>query len=152
MHDNEKKQPTDYTKGSIIGGILKMGVPSMLGFLSQNIYGLVDTYWVSRLPGKEAGVAAITFFGAIMWLFFSFNQLVGPGSVAVISRRYGEKAFDRAEKAIKETLILKLFFGFLLGIVGYFSVDWMLFMMGAQGEALQAGIVYGRVQDEIQHV
>jgi len=145
MHDNKKKQLTDYTEGSIMGGILKMGVPSMLGFLSQNIYGLVDTYWVSRLPGKEAGVAAITFFGAIMWLFFSFNQLVGPGSVSVISRRYGEKAFDKAEKAIKETLILKLFFGFLFGIVGYFTVHWMLVLMGAKGEALQAGIVYGRI-------
>lgn len=145
MHDNQKKQPTDYTQGSIIGGILRMGVPSMLGFLSQNIYGLVDTYWVSRLPGKEAGVAAVTFFGTIMWLFFSFNQLVGPGSVAVISRRYGEKAFDKAEKAIKETLILKLFFGFVFGIVGYFSVDWMLLMMGAEGEALRAGIAYGRI-------
>jgi len=145
MHDTETKERTDYTEGSIIGGILKMGIPSMLGFLSQNIYGLVDTYWVSRLPGKEAGVAAVTFFGTIMWLFFSFNQLVGPGSVAVISRRYGEKAFDKAEKAIKETLILKLFFGFLFGIVGYFTVQWMLVLMGAKGEALQAGIVYGRI-------
>ena len=117
----------------------------MFGFLSQNIYSLVDTYWVSKLPGKESGVAAITFFATIMWLFFSFNNLVGPGSVAVISRRYGEKQYDLAEKAIKETLILKLFFGFLFGIIGYYSVDIMLVLLGAEGAALSEGIAYGRI-------
>ncbi len=140
-----KKKHIDYTEGSIIGSILKMGLPSMFGFLSQNIYSLVDTYWVSRLPGKEIGVAAITFFGTILWLFFSFNQLVGPGSVAIISRRYGEKAYAETEKAIKETLLLKLFFGLFFGVVGYFTVQYMLYMMGARGEALVAGTAYGRI-------
>jgi len=142
---DNSKQRSDYTKGSIIGSILKMGLPSMFGFLSQNIYHLADTYWVSRLPGKESGVAAITFFGTILWMFFSFNQLVGPGSVAIISRRYGEKEFDRTETAIKETLVLKLFFGFLFGAVGFFTVEPMLVLMGAEGQALSDGIAYGSI-------
>ncbi len=145
MTQADNTQPTDYTEGSIIGSILKMGLPSMFGFLSQNIYHLADTFWVSRLPGEESGVAALTFFGTIMWTFFSFNQLVGPGSIAIISRRYGEKEYDRAEKAIKETLILKLFFGFLFGIIGYFSVEEMLVLMGAEEQALHDGIAYGRI-------
>ena len=139
------KLRADYTEGSIIGSILKMGVPSMFGFLSQNIYLLVDTFWVSKLPGAESGVAALTFFNSLMWLFFSFNDLVGPGSVAIISRRYGEKDFDRAETAIKEAVLLKLFFGCLLGIIGWLNIGWMLRAVGAEGEALQNGIVYGRV-------
>lgn len=145
MAHPEVKERTDYTEGSVIGSILKMGVPSMFGFLSQNIYSLVDTYWVSRLAEKEAGVAAVTFFSTILWLFFSFNQLVGPGSVAIISRRYGEKDYDQTEKAIKETLFLKLFFGLIFGVVGYFTVDSMLTLLGARGTALTEGIAYGQV-------
>ncbi|MEA3297618.1 MAG: MATE family efflux transporter [candidate division Zixibacteria bacterium] len=145
MNDNKGKNHADYTEGSIFGSILKMGLPSMFGFLSQNIYSLVDTYWVSKLPGEESGVAAITFFATILWMFFSFNNLVGPGSVAIISRRYGEKQYDLAEKAIKETLILKLFIGFLFGIIGYFYVDIMLGFLGAEGAALSEGIAYGRI-------
>lgn len=136
---------TDYTEGSIVGAILKMGVPSMFGFISENIYNLVDTWWVSRLPGAEAGVAALTFFATIRWLFFSFNQFVGPGSVAIISRRYGEKEYDLAETAIKETLILKLVFGGASGIVGYFTVEYMLRLLGAEGQALTDGIAYGQI-------
>jgi putative MATE family efflux protein len=139
------KLHADYTEGSIVGSILKMGLPSMFGFLSQNIYSLVDTYWVSRLPQQEAAVAAVTFFSQIMWLFFSFNQMVGPGSVAVISRRYGEKEYDKAEKAIKETLTLKLTFGLAFGVLGFFLVDEMLWVLGAREEALQQGIVYGQI-------
>jgi len=145
LTDTAKKKRADYTEGSIIGSILKMGLPSMFGFLSQNVYSLVDTYWVSKLPIKETGVAAVTFFATILWFFFSFNQLVGPGSVAIISRRYGEQAYHRTEKAIKETLLLKLFFGLIFGVVGFFTVHYMLYLLGARGEALAAGTVYGRI-------
>ena len=116
------KEKTDYTEGSILGSILKMGLPSMFGFLAQNIYGLINTYWVSRLPAAENAVAGITFFNNLLWFLFAFNHLIGPGSVAIISRRYGEKEYDKAEKAIKETIILKLFFGVIFGVVGYLLI------------------------------
>src|SRR5512143_656152 len=102
-------QRTDYTEGSVTNAILKMGLPSMFGFLSQNIYGLVNMFWVSHLPQSEAAVAGITFFNNLGWFLGTFNHLIGPGSVAVISQRYGEKEYNKTEKAIKETLVLKLF-------------------------------------------
>lgn len=139
------KKPNDYTEGSILSAIIKMGLPSMLGFMIQHIYLMVDTYWVSNLEDGETAIAAVTFFNAILWFFFAFNQLVGPGSVAIISRRYGEKEFDLAEKAIKETLLLKLFFGGIIGAIGYLLVDQMLVLMGAEGLALERGIAYGQI-------
>lgn len=145
MTNNFEKKRTDYTEGSILSAILKMGLPSMFGFLTGNIYRLIDMWWVSRLPDGEEAVAAITFFGTIFWLFFSFNQLVGPGSVAIISRRYGEKLFDDTEKAIKETLVLKLFFGVILGVVGIFLLPTALKLVGAEGKALEMGIEYGLI-------
>ncbi len=145
MDGPELKKTTDFTEGSIIGSILRMGLPSMFGFLAQHIYAMADMFWVSRLTDGESGVAAITFFNNLMWMLFSFNSLVGPGSVAVISRRYGEKAFDQAEKAIKEALLLKLFFGLILAIVGYILLPDMLKLLGARDEALALGIQYGRI-------
>ncbi len=139
------KEKTDYTEGSILGSILKMGLPSMFGFLAQNIYGLINTYWVSRLPAAENAVAGITFFNNLLWFLFAFNHLIGPGSVAIISRRYGEKEYDKAEKAIKETIILKLFFGVIFGVVGYLLIRRFLMLLGATGEALELGVQYGQI-------
>lgn len=138
-------EKTDYTEGSVLSSILKMGLPSMFGFLAQNIYGLVNTFWVSRLPAAENAVAGITFFNSLLWFLFAFNHLIGPGSVAVISRRYGEKEYDRAEKAIKETIVLKLFFGVILGVVGYFALPSLMTVIGARGEAHTLGVQYGQI-------
>ncbi|MBN2227844.1 MAG: MATE family efflux transporter [candidate division Zixibacteria bacterium] len=139
------KTPVDYTEGSIIKSILMMGLPSMIGFLSGHIYYLADMWWLARLPEKETAVAAVTIFSNIMWFFYSFNSLVGPGSVAIISRRYGEKQFDQAETAIKESIVLKLVIGTVFGIVGMIFVPEMVYLAGARGEAVTLGTQYGRI-------
>ncbi len=136
---------TDYTEGSVTNAIMKMGLPSMFGFLSQNIYGLVNMFWVSHLPQSESAVAGITFFNNLAWFLGTFNHLIGPGSVAIISRRYGEKEYDKTEKAIKETLVLKLFFGAIFGIVGFLFLPQMMYLIGARDEALSLGLQYGRI-------
>jgi len=140
-----KEKKKDYTEGSIIQSILKMGVPSMIGFLASHIYYMVDMYWVSHLPEKEMAVAAVTIFSNISWVFFSFNSLIGTGSVAIISRRYGEKNYDATETAIKETFLLKWLTGMILGLAGYLFIDKLVFIGGARGETLTLGIEYGRI-------
>lgn len=145
MAETLAKQRADYTEGSIVGSILKMGLPSMFGFLAQHIYSIVDMFWVSRLENGTASVAAVTFFANMLWVLFAFNQLIGPGSVAVISRRYGEKEFDRTEAAIKETILLKLLTGAPLAILGWVFMPQALAMLGAEGEAFALGMIYGRI-------
>ena len=145
MAETSAKKPADYTEGSIIRSILKMGLPSMIGFLSGHLYYLADMYWLAHLPEQETAVAAVTITSNIMWFFFSFNQLVGPGSVAIVSRRYGEKEFDSAEAAIKETYILKWIFGLVFGVVGFIFIEDMLYLAGARGEAIALGVDYGRI-------
>jgi putative MATE family efflux protein len=145
MSDFKDKTRTDFTQGSILRGILKMGLPSMFGFLAQHIYAMADMFWVSRLPQAESAVAAITFFNNLLWMLFAFNHLIGPGSVAVISRRYGEQAFDAVERAIKETFLLKLVLGLAAGISGWFFLPEAMHLLGARGEAAALGISYGRI-------
>lgn len=136
---------TNYTEGSITGSILKMGLPSMFGFMSQNIYGLVNMFWVSHLPQSESAVAGITFFNNLAWFLGTFNHLIGPGSVAVISRRYGEGEYDKTEKAIKETLVLKLVVGAIFGAIGFLFLPQLMYLIGARDEALVLGLQYGRI-------
>lgn len=139
----QTKIPTDHTEGSIIKSVLSMGLPSMLGFGIGNIYDLIDMFWLSRL-GPEP-VAAITILGPSLWVLHSANTIVGVGSVAIISRRYGEKDIIETEMSIKETIILKLLAGIFFGIIGFIFTPFILNLLGAKGEVLEAGIVYGRI-------
>jgi Na+-driven multidrug efflux pump len=78
MTQKSDSKRTDYTEGSVTSSILKMGLPSMFGFMSQNIYGLVNMFWVSHLPQSESAVAGITFFNNLAWFLSTFNHLIGP--------------------------------------------------------------------------
>ncbi|MCK5125392.1 MAG: MATE family efflux transporter [candidate division Zixibacteria bacterium] len=138
-----KKTPPDTTEGSVLGSILKMGVPSMIGFGIGNIYSLVDTWWLSKL-GPEP-VAALTILGPMLWVAHSANHIVGVGSVAIISRRYGEKEYLKTEMAIKETILLKWLAAILFSVFGYFASPPVIAMLGAKGQVLEMAIVYARI-------
>lgn len=136
-------KPYDHTEGSIIGSILRMGVPSMIGFALGNIYDLVDMYWLSRLgPGP---VAAITILSPLLWVVHSANMIVGAGSVAIISRRYGEKDPLRTALAIRETILLKWLAALSFGLLGYASAPQVVRLLGAEGAVVDQAVIYGRI-------
>ncbi len=137
------KTPRDHTEGSIIRSILAMGLPSMIGFGMGNIYDLIDMYWLSRL-GPEP-VAAITILGPMLWVISSANTIVGTGSVAIISRRYGEKKPIETEQAIKETILLKWIAALFFGFLGYIFAPVILKLLGARDQVLDIGVTYGRI-------
>jgi putative MATE family efflux protein len=120
-----------------------MGVPSMLGFAAMVVYQLTDMFWVARI-GTEA-VAAITLFGSIMWVLGSVNSMVGSGSVAVISRRYGEKDLDGTRTAIEQTLVLKFLIGLPMGLIGLFVIRYVLGIMTDEPPLVELGSSYGRI-------
>lgn len=115
----------------------------MIGFGIGNIYDLIDMYWLSRL-GPEP-VAAITILGPFLWVIHSANMVVGTGSVAIISRRYGEKNILETEMAIKETVVLKWLVAIIFGAIGFFLVPHIITLMGARGEVAEMGVTYGRI-------
>ena len=133
----------DHTEGSVIGAVARMGLPSMIGFGAASIYDIVDMLWVSRLDG--APVAALTFFFPFLWVITSVNQIAGSGSVAVISRRYGEKDMAGSEAAIKEAILLKLGLAFLVGGLGYLILEPGLKLIGTTPEAWDQAVAYGRI-------
>lgn len=133
----------DHTQGSVIGAVARMGLPSMIGFGAASVYDIVDMLWVSRLEG--APVAALTFFFPFLWVVTSVNMIAGAGSVAVISRRYGEKDLPGSEAAIKEAILLKLMLAFLFGGIGYLILEPGLRLIGATDVAWDQAVAYGRV-------
>ncbi len=133
----------DHTEGSVIGAVTRMGLPSMIGFGAASIYDIVDMLWVSRLGG--APVAALTFFFPFLWVITSVNQIAGSGSVAVISRRYGEKDKAGSEAAIKEAILLKLMLAFLVGGLGYLILEPGLKLIGTTPDAWDQAVAYGRI-------
>jgi len=123
--------------------IFRMGLPSMIGFLTLNVYTLVDVFWVGKLG--EAHIAAITLFEGIYFLFFAVNEVVDFGALAIISRRYGEADFPRTSSAIRQGFILKIISACIFGLLGVFFIKPLLILIGAEKDVLGLAIKYGRI-------
>lgn len=137
----EYHEPIDDRK--IMRSIWSMGYPSMIGFAATNLYTVADMFWVSRV-GADA-VAAITIFAAFYWVIGSVNQIAGVGSVAVISRRFGERDFPRTETAIVEAFALKTILALVFGTIGFFFTPAIVRLLGADGAVYDYAVGYGRI-------
>lgn len=134
----------EFARGSILRQILRMGLPSMIGFLALNVYDLANMFWVSHLGPQY--VAAIALFDGFFWVLTFSNEVAGLGSIAIISRRYGEGNLAEAATAIKETFILKLILAVISGALGMIYLRPLMALMGAKGEVIELGVQFGRVQ------
>lgn len=140
---NEGRPKIDITEGNVLRSVLYMGIPSMIGFGAMTIYGLTDIYWVGRLGTSP--VAAVTLFGAIAWVLGSANQIVGTGSVALISRRFGEREYEATRDVIRQTVLLKVLVALIMGAIGLLVAPLLLDLMKAEPEARSHAVAYASI-------
>ena len=129
---------------AIYAEVLSMGLPSMTGFLVASLYELVNMFWLARIG--PAPVAAVTMSTTIIWILGFGNMVVGTGSLALISRRFGANDLVRTEQAIKTTFLLKFLTGTVPGLIGIAALPWALTLMGASPEVKRLAITYGTLQ------
>jgi Na+-driven multidrug efflux pump len=79
----------DMTEGSFAGNLVRMSVPIAIGMVFQTLYYLVDLFFVARL-GDEA-IAGVSSAGILQFLIMALTQVLGVGTMALISQASGRK-------------------------------------------------------------
>ena len=83
----------DLTHGSIYRHLLAMAAPIAAGMLLQTLYYIVDLYFVAQLG--DAPLAGVSATAPVMFVVFALTQILGVGTVALMSHAVGRK--DRAD-------------------------------------------------------
>jgi len=83
----------DLTQGPIPKHVVALSIPMIFGMMLQTLYFFVDLYFVSRLG--DAAIAGVSVAGNLMFVAFFLTQMLGVGTVAMVSHAVGRK--DRAE-------------------------------------------------------
>jgi multidrug resistance protein, MATE family len=75
----------------LIGRILTLGLPVIIGMLTQTAINIVDTMFVGRLPQElaVAGTAALGPSLVLLWAFGGFLCAISVGTQALTARRFG---------------------------------------------------------------
>lgn len=130
----------DLTQGSIGRHILQMAAPVAFGMIFQTLYFLVDLYFVAGLG--DTAIAGVSAAGNVNFLLFALTQVLGVGTVSLISQAVGRKDQPEANLIFNQSLLLSAVFGVITVILGYALAGVYLRAVAADAETVRAGTIY----------
>jgi len=134
----------DLTTEPILPTILKLAWPVVATMFVHTALLVTDMIWVGRLGAPEmAAVISSAFF---IWILFSLAEIVTAGLIAIISRHYGAKRYDKASYAASQAVGFSLFISIVITVVGYALARDFLEYIGTEPDVTQYGIEYLRIR------
>jgi len=95
--------------------IFELSWPVMIGMILQSLLGTVDTKFIGML-GK-AQLSAASFSNSVAGVIFVMSSLVSAGTIALVSRSYGEGDMKAVKKYSSESFLLSAIIGGSLSII-----------------------------------
>jgi putative MATE family efflux protein len=132
----------DLTTEPIGKHILQMSVPIAAGMLFQTLYLLIDLYFVAHLGA--AALAGVGAAGNMMFIVLALTQVLGVGTVALISHAVGRKDQVDATRVFNQSLSLSALCVLATLIAGYALAAPYMHALGADPASVSAGIVYAQ--------
>lgn len=120
--------------------VLFLAMPVIIENVLQVLLGTTDTFFAGKLHGNA--IAGIGVTNLIMNIYIAFFTAVGVGTTAIIARNIGDKQVDKARDALKQSIILALGIGVIVGIISMLFAEPLLIFLGAESEVLEYAMPY----------
>ncbi|MFP8954476.1 MATE family efflux transporter [Natrialbaceae archaeon A-arb3/5] len=133
----------DLTSGGIVRPLFYLSIPLIITNVLQTAYNIADTFWLGRYGTTE--LAAISFAFPIVFLLISIAMGLSVAGSILVAQYVGAGQEADAEYAASQTVSFSIIGSFLLGFGGYFVVDDLLALFGAEPEVVAAAASYMRI-------
>jgi putative MATE family efflux protein len=130
----------DLTASSIAKNILQMALPIAAGMFFQTLYFLIDLYFVAGLG--DAAIAGVGAAGNVMFIVFAATQVLGVGTVTLISHAAGRKDQADANLVFNQSLSLAGVCALVTLALGFIAGPYYVRTLGASAATAAAGIEY----------
>lgn len=142
-NQRERKVERGLVEGRLSSSIWKLAVPMMIGGALQDLFSMVDLFFVGRLGHVE--VASLSIAGTVMAIMMMLVQGIAIGTIALISHFTGEKNYEMSDNVLGQTFILGIIGAGIMLIVSFFFVEPLLRLFGATGDVLVYAAQYLRI-------
>lgn len=129
---NNARKENDFSKGSIIGHMLRLAGPMTLAQLVNVLYNIIDRIFIGKIPNDATN--ALTGLGVafpICTVTIAFANLVGMGGAPLFSIERGKGNEDEAKKLLGNSFSLLIILGLLTGVTGLIFKKPLLYLLGA---------------------
>ena len=120
-----------------------IALPVMAGMAIQTMYSIVDMLFIGQLGGDS--ITAVAFNMPLYFFVMGITFGVGTGVTSSISRAIGAKDKSKADNAAEHGLLLALFLGLSLTILGLLIGKKVLSGLGTPDEMLDESWSYLKV-------
>lgn len=134
----------DMTCGPFLKKIMIFSVPLILTGVLQLAYNTADIIVVGRFVSKEA-LAAVGSTGSLINLFVNVFLGLSMGSGVMVARYIGARDDKRVSDCVHTAMLLGVFCGILIGIIGFFFSGEMLKLMQVPDDVLDLATLYLKV-------
>jgi len=120
-----------------------IALPVIVGMAVQTFYSIVDMLFIGQLGGSS--IAAVAFNMPLYFFVMGITFGIGTGITATIARAIGEQDKKKADDAAKHGLLIALFMGVSLTVLGLLTGKKVLAMLGSPSELIDESWSYLRV-------
>ena len=131
------------TQGSLVGNILRLALPMVVGLLGIFLFNLADVFFVGKLG--TIPLAAISFVFPLLFGFITLSIALGIAATALIAQALGAGKTQEAYGLGSSAVLLALLYGITLATLGFFTIEPVFKAMGANAETLPLIKTYMRI-------
>ncbi len=124
--------------------LLKLTFPATIGMLVMALYNIVDTMFIGHGVGPN-GIAGLSIVFPIQLIVMGFGQMFGMGGASIISRAFGAKDFEKANRTFGNQIFSVILFTILVMIPGLLFPREILTLFGATEAILPYSLSYYRI-------
>ena len=131
------------TEGSIPRAILRIALPTWGAFITHDLMGIVDMFFVGKLG--PVAVASVAMSGVMFGIIMMVGQGIGAGTTALVANAIGMGDRPRAEDIVGQSLAMSTVLSVLVAAVGLCLSGYLLRLLGASEEVAATGASYLRI-------
>ena len=140
----KKKYEIDMCSGSVFRKMLLFAIPLMCSSILQLLFNAADIVVVGRFAGDNA-LAAVGSNTALINLFTNLFIGLSVGTNVLTAQYYGAKKEADLRETVHTSMLLSIYSGVILTIVGVVGARFLLGLMKAPSEVIGLAALYLRI-------
>lgn len=142
--EKSKKYEIDMCSGSIFQKMLLFALPLMCSSVLQLLFNAADIIVVGRFAGDNA-LAAVGSTSSLINLLTNLFVGLSIGANVLVAQYYGAKKEKDLAETVHTAMLISVFSGIILTIIGVVAAKQILTWMSAPPEVLELAVLYLRV-------
>ena len=139
-----KKYEIDMCRGSVFKKMLLFAIPLMCSSILQLLFNAADIVVVGRFAGDNA-LAAVGSNSALINLLTNLFVGLSIGSNVLTAQYYGAKKDTDLKETVHTSMLISIYSGLILTVIGILGARVLLEMMQAPPEVLDLAVLYLRI-------